>query len=187
MRSWPNSAVKSAPLAGGVRILGIDPGLRHTGWGVIDARDNRLQFVAAGVVAPDPDAALSQRLRLLFEGVRDLIATYRPDECAIEDSFVNQNPVSTLKLGHARAAAMLAPAMADISVAEYKPNLVKKSVVGAGHAEKQQVAAMIKILLPGSDAGSADAADALAVAVCHAHLRETAARHAVAIAKAAQS
>jgi crossover junction endodeoxyribonuclease RuvC len=188
MRSWPNSAASSVAPAGGrtVRILGLDPGLRHTGWGVIDTVDNRLAFVADGVVAPDPDAALAERLRHLFAAVQDLIVRFQPDECAIEDTFVNQNAVSTLKLGHARAAAMLAPAVAGIAVSEYKPNLVKKAVVGAGHAEKAQVGAMMKILLPGCGASTADAADALAVAVCHAHLRATAARHADALAKAAR-
>src|SRR5258708_4777439 len=134
---------QSSPANRTVRILGLDPGLRHTGWGVIDAIDNRLQYVADGVVQPDPAASLAERLRHLFIGVQELIAAYAPHECAIEETFVNQNPVSTLKLGHARAAAMLAPAMAGILVAEYKPNLVKKSVVGAGHAEKQQIAAMV--------------------------------------------
>jgi crossover junction endodeoxyribonuclease RuvC len=186
MRSWPNSRAEAAPPPA-VRILGLDPGLRHTGWGVIDARDNRLSFVADGVVEPDPDAPMAERLRLLFAAVQELIAVYTPQECAIEDTFVNQNPVSTLKLGHARAAAMLAPAVAGLTVAEYKPNLVKKSVVGAGHAEKQQVAAMVKILLPGCGAVSADSADALAVAVCHAHLRATAAKQSAALRKAARS
>ena len=181
------SSLADAPARSPVRILGLDPGLRHTGWGVIDAVDNRLQFVADGVVEPDPGAALSDRLRLLFSAVQELVATYAPHECAIEESFVNQNPVSTLKLGHARAAAMLAPAIAGLIVAEYKPNLIKKSVVGAGHAEKQQVAAMIRILLPGCAAASADSADALAVAVCHAHLRATARAQAAAIAKALSS
>ena len=170
-----------------IRILGLDPGLRHTGWGVIEALDNRLSFVADGAIAPDPDAPLAERLRTLFTEVQALIARYSPHECAIEETFVNQNPTSTLKLGHARAAAMLAPAMAGIAVAEYKPNLIKKSVVGAGHAEKQQIAAMVKILLPGCIASSADAADALAVAICHAHLRETAQRQAAALAKAVAS
>ena len=154
---------------------------------MIEAIDNRLSFVADGAISPDPDMPLSERLRVLFTEVQTLITRFSPHECAIEETFVNQNPTSTLKLGHARAAAMLAPAMANILVAEYKPNLIKKSVVGAGHAEKQQVAAMVKILLPGCTASSADAADALAVAICHAHLRETAQRQAAALAKAAAS
>lgn len=155
-----------------VRILGLDPGLRHTGWGVIDVTGNRLSYIAGGVIEPDTSLDLAIRLKILFVGVKDLVATYAPHECAIEETFVNQNPVSTLKLGHARAAAMLAPAEADVPVSEYKPNLVKKSVVGAGHADKTQIEAMMRVLLPGCNA-RADAADALAVAVCHAHHRST--------------
>ena len=158
-----------------MRILGLDPGLRHTGWGIVDATDNRLQFVAEGVIEPDPTLELAERLRCIFIAVQELITVHTPGECAIEDTFVNQNPVSTLKLGHARAAAMLAAAVAGLPVAEYKPNLVKKSVVGAGHADKAQISAMVRILLPGSCA-KADAADALAVAISHAHLRATVAR-----------
>lgn len=158
-----------------IRILGLDPGLRHTGWGVIEVTGNRLSYVAGGVIEPDASLALAIRLKILFAGVRALVSTYAPHECAVEETFVNQNPVSTLKLGHARAAAMLAPAEADVPVAEYKPNLVKKSVVGAGHADKKQVAAMMRVLLPGSNAKD-DAADALAVAVCHAHHRSSAIR-----------
>ncbi len=198
MRSWPISAIKplavktiagNASLArtvehaaapGTVRILGIDPGLRHTGWGVIEADGNRLTFIADGVVQPDPTLSLAERLKALFLEVQGIVAAYAPHECAIEESFVNKNPVSTLKLGHARAAAMLAPAAAGIYVAEYKPNLVKKSVVGAGHADKIQVMAMMRVLLPGSKSGSKDAADALAVAVCHAHHRISALRLAAA-------
>ncbi|MHB1207554.1 MAG: crossover junction endodeoxyribonuclease RuvC [Rhodospirillaceae bacterium] len=165
-----------------VRILGLDPGLRHTGWGVIEITGNRLSYVAGGVIEPDTSLGLAIRLKFLFAGVCDLVAAYAPDECAIEETFVNKNPVSTLKLGHARAAAMLAPANADVPVSEYKPNLVKKSVVGVGHADKTQVAAMMKILLPGCDAKD-DQADALAVAVCHAHHRTTAARMAATLAR----
>jgi crossover junction endodeoxyribonuclease RuvC len=171
------SAADEAPapgLAPCVRILGLDPGLRHTGWGIIEARGNRLTFVADGVVEPNPKLTLAERLQVLFAGVQELVVKYAPHECAIEETFVNQNPVSTLKLGHARAAVMLPPAAAGILVAEYKPNLVKKSVVGAGHAEKAQVVAMMRMLLPGCKAGSEDAADALAVAVCHAHHRASA-------------
>lgn len=167
---------KDIPAAGQtIRILGLDPGLRHTGWGVIEVTGNRLTYIAGGVIEPDASLDLAIRLKILFAGVRDLVAAYAPDECAVEETFVNQNPVSTLKLGHARAAAMLAPANADVPVSEYKPNLVKKSVVGVGHADKNQVAAMMRMLLPGSDAKD-DQADALAVAVCHAHHRATAVR-----------
>jgi crossover junction endodeoxyribonuclease RuvC len=157
-----------------VRILGLDPGLRHTGWGIIEARGNRLSFIADGVVEPDPKLSLAERLKILFDGVQELVARYAPHECAVEETFVNKNPTSTLKLGHARAAGMLAAANAGILVAEYTPNLVKKSVVGAGHADKAQVVAMMRMLLPGSKSGSEDAADALAVAVCHAHHRASA-------------
>lgn len=171
----PTANTATAPgTAPCVRILGLDPGLRHTGWGIIEARGNRLTFIADGVVEPNPKLSLAERLQILFAGVQDLVVTYAPHECAIEETFVNQNPVSTLKLGHARAAVMLPPAAAGILVAEYKPNLVKKSVVGAGHADKGQVVAMMRMLLPGSKAGSEDAADALAVAVCHAHHRASA-------------
>ncbi len=184
MRSWPISTFKSPAVnappgngkSGTVRILGLDPGLRHTGWGIIEVQGNRLSFIADGAVAPDPTRSLAERLQVLFLEVQGVVAAYAPDECAIEESFVNKNPVSTLKLGHARAAAMLAPAVAGIPVAEYKPNLVKKSVVGGGHADKNQVAAMMRVLLPGCKAGSKDAADALAVAVCHAHHRSSAKR-----------
>lgn len=188
MRSWPASAVKTmvksqkptqpaakpAVQGSAVRILGIDPGLRHTGWGVIEVKGNELNFVADGVVDTDPKLSLAERLKSIFEGVQSVVATYVPDECGIEESFVNKNPVSTLKLGHARAAVMLAPATAGIPVFEYKPNLVKKSVVGAGHADKNQVGVMIRMLLPESRSTSTDAADALAVAICHAHHRATA-------------
>lgn len=162
--------------SGAVRIIGIDPGLRHTGWGIIEAKGNQLHFIADGVVEPDSKLTLAERLKILFESMQGIVATHAPDECGIEESFVNKNPVSTLKLGHARAAVMLAPATAGIPVFEYKPNLVKKSVVGAGHADKGQVAAMMRMLLPGSQSASKDAADALAVAVCHAHHRATARR-----------
>jgi len=163
-----------------VRILGLDPGLRHTGWGVIDVEGNRLMHVACGTVSPGAHGSMSERLHRLFVEVKIVIARFHPHECAIEDTFVNKNPVSTLKLGHARAAAMLAPADAALAVFEYKPNLVKKSVVGTGHADKDQVAAMVRMLLPASDAVSADAADALAVAICHAHHRASALRLATA-------
>lgn len=173
MKDASRTATDTAPsaAAGCVRILGLDPGLRHTGWGIIEAHGNRLSFIADGVVQPDPKLSLAERLHVLFACLQDIVAHYKPDECAIEDTFVNKNPTSTLKLGHARAAAMLAPAAAGVPVAEYKPNLVKKSVVGAGHAEKAQVVAMMRVLLPGSQSQSSDAADALAVAVCHAHHR----------------
>lgn len=154
-----------------IRILGIDPGLRTTGWGVIEADGSRLAFVACGVVRSAADAALSARLRALHEGLGAVIAAHAPQEAAVEETFVNRDPQSALRLGQARGIALLAPALAGLLVAEYAANLVKKTVVGAGHAEKNQVAMMVKTLLPRSDARVADAADALAVAICHAQHR----------------
>lgn len=152
-----------------MRLLGLDPGLRHTGWGVIDAADNRLRHVANGVVHSDGDLPMAERLLQICDGLIRVIGEFRPAEAAVEETFVNKNPVSTLKLGHARGAVLLAPARAGIPVTEYSANLIKKSVVGTGHAGKQQVAMMVSVLLPGCSFASADAADALAVAICHAH------------------
>jgi crossover junction endodeoxyribonuclease RuvC len=152
------------------RILGIDPGLNRTGWGVIEIEGNRLSHIAHGVVTSDPADALSVRLSMLYAELAKIIALWQPDEAAVEEVFVNRNPASTLKLGMARGIALLAPAMAGKPVAEYAANLVKKSVVGAGHADKAQVAMMVGRLLPGAQT-KADAADALAVAICHAHHR----------------
>ena len=154
-----------------VRILGIDPGLRHTGWGVIEADGSRLAYVASGALHPPTTGDLAQRLRALHDGLSAVIAAHEPDEVAVEETFVNRDPQSALKLGHARGVALVVPALAGLEVAEYSANLVKKTVVGAGHAEKAQVAMMVKVLLPRSDANSADAADALAVAICHAQHR----------------
>ena len=153
-----------------VRILGIDPGLRRMGWGVIRVEGSRLSAIAHGVVTPPTAAPLSERLIHLFNSVGDLVRQHGPDEAAIEEAFMAANAASALKLGHARAAAMLAPARAGLPVAEYAARLVKKSVVGTGAADKAQVAAMVGILLPGTKA-TADAADALAIAICHAHHR----------------
>jgi crossover junction endodeoxyribonuclease RuvC len=159
-----------------VRILGLDPGLRRLGWGLVDADGARLSWVAHGVIEPDQDGELAVRLLYLFEELSRVIAEFRPHEAAIEETFVNMNPASTLKLGHARAAAMLAPARAGLSVAEYAALDVKKSVVGAGRADKDQVLFMVKRLLPlaGKAEGGlkADAADALACAITHAHKRK---------------
>ncbi len=152
------------------RILGIDPGLNRMGWGVIDSEDNRLRHVAHGVVTSDPADPLSVRLCALYAELAKIIALWQPAEAAVEEVFVNRNPSSTLKLGMARGVALLAPAMAGKPVAEYAANLVKKSIVGAGHADKAQVAMMVGMLLPGTNT-KADAADALAVAICHAHHR----------------
>ncbi len=158
-------------MSSSVRILGIDPGLRHTGWGMIAAEGSRLSFIASGAIHTLSGVALSERLRLLHEGLAGVIAEHAPDEAAVEETFVNRDPQSTLKLGQARGIALVVPALAGLSVAEYSANLVKKTITGTGHAEKQQVAAMLKFLLPRSNAASADAADALAVAVTHAHHR----------------
>jgi crossover junction endodeoxyribonuclease RuvC len=153
------------------RILGLDPGLRRTGWGVIAVEGSRLSWVAHGVIAPNDKAPFSERLLALFQGVCSIVAEHSPDEAAIEETFVNVNAASTLKLGHARAAALIAPAQAGLTVAEYAPSEVKKAVVGRGGADKAQVAFMIRRLLPACGNATADAADALAVAIAHAHSR----------------
>ncbi|MBF0563271.1 MAG: crossover junction endodeoxyribonuclease RuvC [Alphaproteobacteria bacterium] len=162
-------------------LLGLDPGLRNTGWGIVEANGNRLRYIADGVIRSDGRLSLALRLAQLHEGVVAVIASHHPDEAAVEETFVNMNPVSTLKLGQARGAVILAPALAAIPVSEYKPNQIKKAVVGAGHAAKEQVAMMVRMLLPGCLAATADAADALAVAICHAHLRATSQRLAAAV------
>jgi crossover junction endodeoxyribonuclease RuvC len=154
-----------------IRILGLDPGLRSTGWGVISVQGSRLVHVAHGVIQPDDGLPLAERLLILYDAVMALIEEHRPDEAAIEETYVNNNPSSTLKLGHARAAVMIAPAKAGLIVAEYAATVVKKAVVGTGGADKAQVAFMIKRLLPTAGDAKADAADALAVAICHAHAR----------------
>src|SRR5579875_2199062 len=159
-----------------IRIIGLDPGLRRTGWGVIVCEGARLRHVAHGVVAPPESAPFADRLLHLFEALAEVIAAHAPHEAAVEEVFVNMNPSSTLKLGHARAAALIAPARAGLSVAEYAPRQVKKAVVGAGAADKTQVAFMVRRLLPTAGEVTADAADALAVAVTHAHLRAASAR-----------
>ena len=156
-----------------VRIIGIDPGLRNTGWGVIEAEGTRLSYVADGSVHSDADAPLASRLLQIHTQLAEILQRYAPDEAAIEETFVNKDARATLKLGQARGAAMLAPALAGISVAEYAPNVVKKSVVGAGHAEKDQVKHMVKVLLPRAELNTADSTDALAIAICHAHHRGT--------------
>jgi crossover junction endodeoxyribonuclease RuvC len=156
-----------------VRIIGIDPGLQRTGWGIIDCAGNRLSFVACGTVTSDGKADLADRLLSLHDGLMEVIGTHHPDEAAVEHTFVNANPTATLKLGQARGIAMLVPARSGLVVAEYAPNAVKKAIVGAGHAEKEQIHHMIKILLPKAVFQGNDAADALAIAVCHAHHRTT--------------
>lgn len=155
-----------------VTILGLDPGLRHTGWGVIRTNGSRLSFVAAGTVNPSAVIPMAARLAAIVAGLRDVIAVHGPDEAAVEETFVNGNARAALKLGQARGMALLAPAESGLPVSEYAANLVKKSVTGYGHADKTQVQSMIKIILSGFDTSvAADAADALAIAVCHAHHR----------------
>jgi crossover junction endodeoxyribonuclease RuvC len=152
-----------------VRVLGLDPGLRHTGWGVIDIAGSRLVHVADGVVHAAAHEPLAARLVSLFRQITGVVERFCPDEAAVEESFVNRNPASTLKLGVARGVVLLAPAERGLKVTEYSANLIKKAVVGVGHAEKIQVATMVRRLLCGGAIGTADAADALAVAICHAH------------------
>jgi crossover junction endodeoxyribonuclease RuvC len=154
-----------------IRILGLDPGLRRTGWGVIVIDGARLSHVAHGVIAPDDTAPLAARLLALFAAVAAIVDRYQPDEAAVEETFMTANGASTLKLGHARAAVMVAAAHAGLPVAEYAAKLVKKAVVGTGGADKAQVAFMVARLLPAAGAPTADAADALAVAITHAHAR----------------
>lgn len=150
------------------RLLGIDPGLHHTGWGVVQCEGNHLTYIACGTITTNAKTPLAERLKQLSYGVSDVIKDYAPDMCAIEETFVNKNPLSSLKLGHARGAVMLSVALADIPLVEYAATLVKKSVVGVGRADKNQVITMIKQILPQAVITSEDAADALAVAVCHA-------------------
>ncbi len=156
-----------------IRILGIDPGLRRTGWGLIACEGNRLMYLACGCVETDGKAALAERLVVIHDGLSRIVEEFRPDEAAVEATFVNRDAVATLKLGQARGIALLVPARAGVLVAEYAPNLVKKTIVGAGHAEKAQIRMMIGILLPKADPQSEDAADALAIAVTHAHHRSS--------------
>jgi crossover junction endodeoxyribonuclease RuvC len=156
-----------------VRLLGIDPGLRFTGWGLIEVTGNRLRHLADGVLATDSADAVPIRLRLLHDGLAALLALHCPDETAIEETYVNRNGAATLKLGYARGIALLAPALAGIPVTEYGAKSVKLAVVGTGNADKTQVMDMVRRLLPGAVLKRADAADALAVAICHAHHRST--------------
>jgi len=150
-------------------IVGIDPGLRHTGWGIIAQTGNRLSFIAAGRICPPPDAPMAARLLALAEGIAGIVAVHQPNEAAIEETFVNKNARSALLLGQARGSAIVSLAQNGLMVAEYAANRIKQSVTGYGHAEKTQIQTMIAMLLPGSGKLAADAADALAVAVTHAH------------------
>ena len=157
-----------------IRILGIDPGLRRTGWGMIASEGSRLIFLACGSLATQDGAALATRLLAIHDGLRRVVDEHAPDEAAVEATFVNKDASATLKLGQARGVAMLAPAIAGLRVAEYAPNLVKKTIIGVGHGEKAQIRMMISVLLPKADPKSHDAADALAIAVTHAHHRQSA-------------
>jgi crossover junction endodeoxyribonuclease RuvC len=149
------------------RILGIDPGLVKTGWGVIEHSGSSLRFVACGLIKPDANMPLAERLLALSSGITQVIGQYQPDECAIEEIFVNKNAMSSLKLGHARGALMVTVSLQKLPLSEYAATLVKKSVTGVGRAEKGQVAMMVKQLMPTARIDSEDAADALAVAICH--------------------
>jgi crossover junction endodeoxyribonuclease RuvC len=155
-----------------LRILGLDPGLRRTGWGVIAVDGARLSHVAHGVIAPSATAPFAERLLALFDAIGEVIVAHAPHEAAVEETFMNNNAASALKLGHARAAALIAPARAGLPVAEYAATVVKKAVVGTGAADKSQVGFMIRRLLPTAGEAAADAADALAVAIAHAHARK---------------
>ncbi len=154
-----------------VRIIGIDPGLRRCGWGIIESHGNRLSFVACGTVTPPVNLPLAERLVLLHQGLSGVIVEYRPEEAAIEETFVSAGARSALQLGQARGVALMTPSALGLAVGEYAANLVKKSVVGTGHADKTQVQLMVKTLLPTAEFKGADAADALAIAICHAHHR----------------
>ena len=156
-----------------IRILGIDPGLRKTGWGVVDTIGNSLRFVASGTVRSDEKAALAVRLCQLHDGLAEILERHAPDEAAVEATFVNKDATATLKLGQARGIAMLVPARAGLVVAEYAPNAVKKTVIGVGHGDKKQIHMMVKVLLPKATFETDDAADALAIAICHAHHRQS--------------
>ena len=156
-----------------MRLLGLDPGLRTTGWGVVEVDGARVRHVANGQVVSDSAAQTAERLVALFDGITAILELHRPGSAAVEETFVNVNPTSTLKLGLARGIALLAPARLGIEVAEYASTAVKKSVVGVGHVDKRQVQAMVQRLLPGVRLEGADAADALAVALCHGHHLQT--------------
>lgn len=164
---------KLKSMAETIRIIGIDPGLRRTGWGVIDLSGNRFQFVAAGTISSDVRRNLASRLCQLHEGLSEIVHRFMPHEAAVEHVFVNKDATATLKLGQARAVALLVPAQANLPVFEYAPNKVKKSVIGVGHGDKEQIHMMVKVLLPRAEFDSSDAADALALAVCHSMHRNS--------------
>ncbi|MEM1352977.1 MAG: crossover junction endodeoxyribonuclease RuvC [Pseudomonadota bacterium] len=157
------------------RVIGIDPGLRNLGWGVIDVTGNRISHVANGVCQSE-GGDLSARLVSLFDQLTAVVSDHAPDAAAVEQTFVNKDGAATLKLGQARGIAVLVPALAGLDVGEYAPNTIKKTVVGAGHADKRQVLYMVQLQLPGAEIAGPDAADALAIALCHAHHRKAGVR-----------
>ena len=156
-----------------IRIIGIDPGLRRTGWGVVESLGNALTFIASGTVRSEEKASLAERLRQIHDGLAEVLAQHVPAEAAVEQTFVNKDATATLKLGQARGVAMLVPALAGLSVAEYAPNAVKKTVIGVGHGDKKQIHMMVRVLMPRATFTGDDAADALAIAICHAHHRQS--------------
>jgi crossover junction endodeoxyribonuclease RuvC len=160
-------------MAESVRIIGIDPGLRRCGWGVVESLSNRLTFVASGTITPPTSGSLAPRLVFLADALKALIEKYQPHEAAVEETFVSAGARSALQLGQARGVILFVPASLGLMVGEYAPNLIKKSVVGSGHADKAQIQLMVKTLLPQADFSGADAADALAIAICHAHHRSS--------------
>ena len=165
-----------------IRIIGIDPGLRRTGWGIVESLGNSLRFVASGTVRSDDKAALAIRLCQLHDGLVEVLHQAMPHEAAVEQTFVNKDATATLKLGQARGIAMLVPARAGLVVAEYAPNAVKKAVIGVGHGDKKQIHMMVKVLLPKATFDTEHAADALAIAICHAHHRQSIAYRMAALA-----
>lgn len=164
---------KGVAMSEAIRIIGIDPGLRKTGWGIVESCGNALRFVAAGTVRSTDSADLASRLCQIHDGLCAVLHAHMPVEAAVEQTFVNKSGSATLKLGQARGIAMLAPAQAGLPVAEYAPNAVKKAVIGVGHGDKKQIAMMIGVLLPKAVYDSEDAADALAIAICHSHHRQS--------------
>jgi crossover junction endodeoxyribonuclease RuvC len=153
-----------------MRILGIDPGLLHTGWAVVDVDGPAYHYVASGVILPKSNLPLPERLVIIFRGVDDLCQKFSPDACSIEITFVNQNPKTTLILGHARAAAIVAVANRDVPIFEYEPNKIKKALTSAGHAGKEQIYKMVRMLLPAANPKSPDESDAIAIALTHANM-----------------
>ena len=158
------------------RLIGLDPGLRQTGWGIVETEGSHLRHIANGTIKTNSRQSVAERLVTLHEELDGVLTTWQPHLAAVEETFVNKNPSSTLKLGQARGVIMLAPALKGLEVAEYAPNAIKKAIVGVGHADKDQIHAMVGMLLPGVDIDSADAADALAIAIGHAHHVQSAQR-----------